>query len=360
MMYKILREKIMEEEEVNSSDGSLEKIKNETEYENNDTDSSSTANHYLQLIKKCLGIMRQEFNMNDTRGSRRAQSMNIIMSEFLIQLKRYQDAINILLPVLNIFQKERWPSLLKRCLIMLKFCSLKLNQLDHELLYGLQLLSNETLSIDTKLKIHNEFIVFNNEIENDSTIYLTHDMSSSSDISSLLNVNVFFQRNVVQIKDSVNMELTIKSNFPNEISLNYIILQLDDQFQLHRRTSLSNDTTSMKGDNGGDSGSSSSFSPLSYVCVIIKKGQDLSSILKRMMISYGRQPDIIIEKETIIIHQSKPLSFLMDLMMDVPLPLASEATSSTMEFMPKHGTVIFPVAVTVSYNVYRFKIYTTN
>ena len=74
MMYKILREKIMEEEEVNSSDGSLEKIKNETEYENNDTDSSSTANPGAGYARRPESLAPAEFPQASGLGWSRLRS----------------------------------------------------------------------------------------------------------------------------------------------------------------------------------------------------------------------------------------------------------------------------------------------
>ena len=320
--------------------------------------------HYLQLIKKCLGVMRQELQLlNDTRHSRRAQTMNLVMSEFLIQVDRYKDALVVLLPAIHMFGTEKWSILLTRALLLAKYCSTKLNDPKNVILYGLQLIGST--SCVSKTTIQQELF---HPVEQHSTVsssssssvpstldtlsatttasataatYLTHDMSSSE--ISLINVDVIFQRNVVQIKDSVNVQLTLTSNFPQTIELNYIVLQLDDQSQLHRRSSLSNAAsgTDTSGDGGGSSLS------LSYLCVVVKQGhydkESLQVLLNRTCGEGGRRPDIIIERSNIIIDPSQSISFLMDLMMDVPLP----TTSAERKTMPKHGTVIFPAFVTV-------------
>ena len=66
-------------------------------------------------------------------------------------------------------------------------------------------------------------------------------MDISTSPIRLINVQVTFQRNVVQINDSVQISLTLSSNFPEPVELNYVVLRLE-QLKLERRASISTPT----------------------------------------------------------------------------------------------------------------------
>jgi hypothetical protein len=304
-----------------------------------------TTSHVLDLTKRAMGLMRQELKMNDMRESRRSFSMTLMAAEWFVKLERYQEAMKLLEPALHMLRSERWSALLVRTLSLAKHCTLLLDKRDEALLYGLQLISNPACA--TKATIQSELVVNpSSSLSSSSTsspalstsatpsTILTMDMSTSP--LRLIDVSVVFRRNVVQIKESVDVELTIVSNFPKEVELNYVVLRLE-QLKLDRRASLSITDSEAKGGEIPDC-----HGNLSYLCVVVKNGIDVASLVERIYNRDGKTPDVVITRDVISISPESSMSFDLSVVMDVPLPTGSASAIS----MPKHGSVIFPTFVT--------------
>ena len=330
---------------------------------------TDTNAHVLDLIKKVMGLMRQELNIgNDTRESRRSLTMGIIAAEWLIKVERYEDALNLLKPAMQMLRKERWSTLLVKSLSLAKYCSIRLHQSNESLLYGLELIGNP--SCLHKSAIQKELIdspsstpstPSTSSIAPTSSVSPTTSSTSilNMDISTspirLINVQVTFQRNVVQINDSVQISLTLSSNFPEPVELNYVVLRLE-QLKLERRASISTPTPTPPPTNTTNTTTAAAATTtattttaegkkddvLSYICLVVKTGVDVASLIQRICGSNGRIPDAVITQDVISISPKTNLSFDLNVVMKVPLPTDSSIAS----IMPKHGTVIFPTYVT--------------
>lgn len=289
---------------------------------------------------------------NNMRRSRHANIASLCAAHELVCKKQYREAATLLNPCIYILRRDRWPILLANALRLARKCAIDGNigsdsmsgtgskaGLEMEPSYGLHN-TLQLLSIVSDVVPKQERELLHDSIFSAAATggkHVKFDMGCLS--SPLIHACVLFKEAIVQVRDSVNVSLQIKSSLPKPMKVNCIRLVLQ-----HIDQSMA---TSV--DAGNPENHHVASNNLTFVCLLvaneIEDGDQPQSEKPYGISRGGSYGDNIItlplpenaEGGETLLKGEGTTTFNLSLSMDV---------GETVK-MPKQGLVIFPTEMSV-------------